>query len=174
MTAKTANPSEALSRNPNGHEKIRTGLGADAIAEALIDNLYYLQAKLPQHATRNDWYMALAYTVRDRMLDCYIKTLESIIGAKTSVKAVAYLSAEFLTGPHLGNSLINLGIWQATQEAVSKVGQNLADLLEQEEEPGLGNGGLGRLLHGLAGDAQCSSHRLRHTLRVRHLRSDDS
>ena len=97
------------------------------------------------HATRNDWYMALAYTVRDRMLDRYIQMIEAIIDAKTPVKAVAYLSAEFLTGPHLGNSLINLGIWQATQEAVSKVGQNLTDLLEQEEEPGLGNGGLGRL-----------------------------
>jgi starch phosphorylase len=65
--------------------------------------------------------------------------------ANNSLKAVAYLSAEFLTGPHLGNSLINLGIWEATQEAVSRVGQDLSDLLEQEEEPGLGNGGLGRL-----------------------------
>ncbi|HME60046.1 MAG TPA: glycogen/starch/alpha-glucan phosphorylase, partial [Candidatus Binatia bacterium] len=129
---------------PARHEKIRTGLGADAIAEDLIDNLYFLQAKLPLHATRNDWYMALAYTVRDRMLDRYIQTIEAIVNTKT-VKAVAYLSAEFLTGPHLGNSLINLGIWEATEEAVSKVGQNLTDLLEQEEEPGLGNGGLGRL-----------------------------
>ena len=129
---------------PDRHEKIRTGLGADAIAEDLIDNLYFLQAKLPLHATRNDWYMALAYTVRDRMLDRYIQTIEAIVNTKT-VKAVAYLSAEFLTGPHLGNSLINLGIWEATEEAVSKVGQNLTDLLEQEEEPGLGNGGLGRL-----------------------------
>ena len=126
-------------------ETIRAGLGADAITEALLDNLNYLQAKLPQHATRNDWYMALAYTVRDRMLDRYIKTLEAIIAAKVPVKAVAYLSAEFLTGPHLGNSLINLGIWQAAQEAVAKCGQDLSDLLEQEEEPGLGNGGLGRL-----------------------------
>ena len=129
---------------PARHEKIRTGLGAHAIAEDLIDNLYFLQAKLPLHATRNDWYMALAYTVRDRMLDRYIQTIEAIVNTKT-VKAVAYLSAEFLTGPHLGNSLINLGIWEATEEAVSKVGQNLTDLLEQEEEPGLGNGGLGRL-----------------------------
>jgi starch phosphorylase len=136
-------PGPAKKRNRQG--QIRTGLGADAIAEALIDNLHYLQAKLPQHATRNDWYMALAYTVRDRMLDRYIDTVEAITNANTPVKAVAYLSAEFLTGPHLGNSLINLGIWQAAQEAVSKVGQNLLDLLEQEEEPGLGNGGLGRL-----------------------------
>ena len=145
MAAKAGKQSEDASQNRNGHEKIRTGLGADAIAEALIDNLHSLQAKLPQHATRNDWYMALAYTVRDRMLDRYIQTIEAITGADASVKAVAYLSAEFLTGPHLGNSLINLGIWQAAQQAVAKVGQNLSDLLEQEEEPGLGNGGLGRL-----------------------------
>jgi glycogen phosphorylase len=145
MTTSIGNKSQAVSRNRNGHETIRTGLGVEAIAEALIDNLHYLQAKPPRYATRNDWYMALAYTIRDRMLDRYIKTVEAITGAATSAKAVAYLSAEFLTGPHLGNSLINLGIWQATREAVSKAGQNLSDLLEQEEEPGLGNGGLGRL-----------------------------
>jgi starch phosphorylase len=52
---------------------------------------------------------------------------------------------EFLTGPHLGNGLINLGIWQAVDEALSRLGQDLSSLLEQEEEPGLGNGGLGRL-----------------------------
>jgi len=127
------------------HEEIRTGLGADAIAEALIDNLRFLQAKLPRHATRNDWYMALAYTVRDRMLDRYMKTVDAITRGNTAVKGVAYLSAEFLTGPHLGNSLINLGIWSAAEEAVAKVGQNLSELLDQEEEPGLGNGGLGRL-----------------------------
>jgi glycogen phosphorylase len=124
---------------------IRTGLGADAIAKALTDNLHCLQAKLPQHATRNDWYMALAYTVRDRMMDRYIATVESMTGTNTAAKLVAYLSAEFLTGPHLGNSLINLGIWQAVEDALSRVGQDLSNLLEQEEEPGLGNGGLGRL-----------------------------
>ena len=134
-----------MSSNLARHENIRTGVDTDTIAEALIDNLHYLQAKLPQHATRNDWYMALAFTVRDRMLDRYIKTVEAIARADIPVKAVAYLSAEFLTGPHLGNSLINLGIWHATEKAVAQVGQNLGELLEQEEEPGLGNGGLGRL-----------------------------
>jgi glycogen phosphorylase len=123
---------------------IRTGLGADAIFKALIDNLHCLQAKLPQHATRNDWYMALAYTVRDRMMDRYIATVESMTGT-AAAKVVAYLSAEFLTGPHLGNGLINLGIWQAVEDALSRVHQDLSNLLEQEEEPGLGNGGLGRL-----------------------------
>ena len=57
---------------------IRTGLGAEAIAAALIDNLHCLQGKSPRYATRNDWYMALAYTVRDRMLDRYVTTLEAM------------------------------------------------------------------------------------------------
>jgi starch phosphorylase len=126
-------------------ESIRIGLSTDAIAQALVDNLHCLQGKPPQYATRNDWYMAMAYTVRDRMLDHYIRTLEATTSAQRGAKVVAYLSAEFLTGPHLGNSLISLGIWDAAREALSRVGQSLEDVLDQEEEPGLGNGGLGRL-----------------------------
>ena len=79
------------------------------------------------------------------MMERYVATVGSIAEANTDAKAVAYLSAEFLTGPHLGNGLINLGIWQAVEEALSRVGQDLSTLLEQEEEPGLGTGGLGRL-----------------------------
>jgi starch phosphorylase len=145
MRSKAVTKSARTSRARPERDTIRTGSGTDAIAKALIDNLHCLLAKSPRHATRNDWYMALAYTVRDRMLERYIKKLEAISDAKAPVKVVAYLSAEFLTGPHLGNSLINLGIWPAAEEAVSSVGQNLSDLLDQEEEPGLGNGGLGRL-----------------------------
>ena len=145
MPSRAATRSGSTSRPRRVDANVRTGLGPAAIAKALTDNLHYLQAKLPQHATRNDWYMALAYTVRDRMLDRYIATVETITGARASTKVVAYLSAEFLTGPHLGNSLINLGIRGAVQEALSKAGQDLSAILEQEEEPGLGNGGLGRL-----------------------------
>src|SRR6478672_496739 len=140
-----ASDSPANAGGPAALTNVRTGLGADAIAAALIENLHCLQGKLPQHATRNDWYMALAYTVRDRMMERYVATVGSIAGANTNAKAVAYLSAEFLTGPHLGNGLINLGIWQAVEEALSRVGQDLSGLLEQDGEPGLGNGGLGRL-----------------------------
>ena len=124
---------------------VRSALTADAIAEALLDNLHYLVARTPQQATRNDWYMALAYTVRDRLLHGYIDTVEAIASREGAVKVVAYLSAEFLTGPHLGNGLIALGIQEQVRQAVSSVGQDLDDLLQQEEEPGLGNGGLGRL-----------------------------
>jgi glycogen phosphorylase len=124
---------------------IRTGLDAGALAQALVDNLQCLQGRLPEYATRNDWYMALAYTVRDRMIDRYIRTLAAIADERRDVKIVAYLSAEFLMGPHLGNGLISLEIWEAAERAVSQFGQKLTDLLDQEEEPGLGNGGLGRL-----------------------------
>ena len=126
-------------------ETVRTGKGAQAIADALIDNLHYLLAKPSRHATRHDWYMALAYTIRDRMLDRYIGTLDAITGGDASAKVVCYLSAEFLTGPHLGNGLINLGLWKAASEAVSNAGHELTTLVDEEEEPGLGNGGLGRL-----------------------------
>jgi glycogen phosphorylase len=60
-------------------------------------------------------------------------------------RTVCYLSAEFLMGPHLGNNLINLGIYDQTKQAMTELGLNFDDLLEEEEEPGLGNGGLGRL-----------------------------
>ena len=126
-------------------DDIRTGSTPEAIAAAVVDNLHHLLARLPRHATRNDWYTALAYTIRDRMLDRLIAMLEAVGDKGGSNKVVAYLSAEFLTGPHLGNGLVNLGLLDATRAAVASLGQNLDDLLDQEEEPGLGNGGLGRL-----------------------------
>jgi starch phosphorylase len=94
-------------------------------------------------ATRNDYYMALAYTVRDRLLQRQIRTAQSYFQQRS--RSVAYLSAEFLIGPQLGNNLVNLGIYRETEEAMKLVGLDLEELLEQEEEPGLGNGGLGRL-----------------------------
>jgi starch phosphorylase len=134
-----------MTANHSTRATARTGTGAEAIAEALVDNLHHLLAKPRQHATRHDWYMALAFTIRSRMLDGYIATLEDIAGATTTPKVVAYLSAEFLTGPHLGNGLVNLDLWKPTADALEDLGLDLRALLDQEEEPGLGNGGLGRL-----------------------------
>ncbi len=110
---------------------------------AIKDNLYLIQGRVPRTATRNDWYMAVAYTVRDRILHRWMQTIEAYMGSKD--KSVSYLSAEFLIGPQLGSNLISLGIYNEVQQAVEELGQNLDELLEQEEEPGLGNGGLGRL-----------------------------
>jgi starch phosphorylase len=129
---------------PQGsHEEIFTGTSPNVIARAILENLYHVQGRVPQIATLNDWYMALAYTIRDRIMKGWIKAVE-LLGEK-STKMVAYLSAEFLEGPHLGNNLINLGIWEQAQQAVAELGLDLETLLRQEAEPGLGNGGLGRL-----------------------------
>jgi starch phosphorylase len=124
-------------------EPTRTGLSADTIARAFADNLYYLQARFPAVATTNDRYMALAYTVRDRLLHRWVNTAETYYRNRS--RTVGYLSAEFLMGPQLGNNLVNLGIYDITQTAMNQIGIDLEQLLEQEEEPGLGNGGLGRL-----------------------------
>ncbi|MEM7773463.1 MAG: glycogen phosphorylase, partial [Cyanobacteria bacterium P01_A01_bin.37] len=89
-------------------EDDRTGLRVETLRRAMADNLFYIQGKFPEVATPNDYYMALAYTVRDRLLLRWINTTQTYF--KQDVRAVAYLSAEFLLGPHLGNNLINLGI----------------------------------------------------------------
>lgn len=121
----------------------RTSLKKAAIKRALLNNLFYIQGKFPALATKHDYYMALAYMVRDRMLQRWVSTAETYT-AKGS-RTVAYLSAEFLMGPHLGNNLINLGITAEVQEAIEELGLDFDELLDEEEEPGLGNGGLGRL-----------------------------
>ncbi len=132
-----------ISRNQVLVEDDRTGTSLETLRRAVLDNLFYIQGKFPAIATRNDYYMALAYTVRDRLVHNWIRTVETWL--QKDVKIVCYLSAEFLLGPHLGNNLINLGIYDPVRKTAEAVGQDLDKLLEQEEEPGLGNGGLGRL-----------------------------
>lgn len=124
-------------------EDDRTGLGIETLRRAMADNLQYIQGRFPSAASKNDLYMALAYTVRDRLLRQWLATQQTCL--KPDVRIVGYFSAEFLLGPHLGNSLINLGIYEQVRQAVEESGLSLDELLEQEEEPGLGNGGLGRL-----------------------------
>jgi starch phosphorylase len=130
--------------NPNIKiEDDRTGIDVETLKRAFADNLFYIQGKFPEIATKNDLYMALAYTVRDRLLHRWLNTTETYL--KQNVKVVCYLSAEYLLGPHLGNNLINLGIFESVRQAVEACGLNLEELIKIEEEPGLGNGGLGRL-----------------------------
>lgn len=119
------------------------GYSHNSILRNFADNLFYIQGKFPATATPNDFYMALAYTVRDRLLQRWLTTSQTY--AENHVRMVCYLSAEFLLGPHLGNNLINLGIYDQIHQAIEESGLNLKDLIDQEEEPGLGNGGLGRL-----------------------------
>ena len=123
--------------------KIRTGVAVDEIKQAFRDNLRYGLGRLETSATPHDFYFALALTVRDRVFQRTVESMESYGGA--DARRVAYLSAEYLPGPHLANNLLNLGIANATREALHSMKVDLDELIAQEEEPGLGNGGLGRL-----------------------------
>ncbi len=124
-------------------DPVRTGLSVQAIRRAVLDNLTFHLGRMQRFATPHDYYMALAYAVRDRLLQRWMQTHEAY--AKHDVKVACYLSAEFLVGPHLGTNLLNLGIEDAAREALTELGLDLDAILDQEEEPGLGNGGLGRL-----------------------------
>jgi starch phosphorylase len=124
-------------------EDDRTALSKEALKNAFLDDLFYVQGKFPALATKNDYYMALAFAVRDRMLQRWISTAAAY--TKQGSRTVAYLSAEFLMGPHLGNNLINLGIFDRVKQCMTELGLDFEELLQQEVEPGLGNGGLGRL-----------------------------
>jgi glycogen phosphorylase len=125
------------------NDHIRIGSTVDDIRCDIIDKLFCLQGKFSKVATLNDYYLALAYVVRDRLLHRWIATAETYFEEKS--RTVVYLSAEFLIGPQLSKNLINLDIYEETARAVKQLGLSLDELLEQEPEPGLGNGGLGRL-----------------------------
>jgi len=122
---------------------VRTGQSVADLKQAFLDNLFCGLGRVPMAATRNDAYTALALTVRDRLFKHGVRTMEAY--AAQDVRVVAYLSAEFLPGPHLASKLLSLGLTENARQAMQELGMSLDDLVEQEEEPGLGNGGLGRL-----------------------------
>ncbi len=132
-------PSQAI----HTHLGSRTGLDVTNLKRAFADNVFFGQGRFPAVATWNDYYLALAHAVRDRLLHRWAQTARTYFERES--RTVCYLSAEFLLGPHLGNNLVNLNICEEARQAMEESGLDLNELLEAEEEPGLGNGGLGRL-----------------------------
>ena len=137
---------------PSGHawregrrpaEDVRTGMDAASLRRAIEDHLLYSLGRPAALLTSQNYYHALALTVRDRMQKRWTTTTQTYLDL--SRKVAVYLSAEFLMGPHLGNNLLNLGIEDEVRTALSELGQDYDEVLACEEEPGLGNGGLGRL-----------------------------
>jgi starch phosphorylase len=118
-------------------------MDAETLRSAYADHLQYTQGKDEHTATPRDRYQAIAASVRDRLVNRWIETQQAYY--KADAKRVYYLSLEFLMGRALGNNLMNLGLVQPMREALSGLGIELSDLLEQEVDAGLGNGGLGRL-----------------------------
>jgi starch phosphorylase len=135
---KTARTGQAAPR-----EHTRTGMSAEIFTRAIRDNLYFVLGRHPELATNTEWFRAAAYTLRDRLMERWIRGVPSLISP--GVRVASYLSAEFLIGPQLGHNLLCLGVTGPFRQALANLGQSLDELEAVEEEPGLGNGGLGRL-----------------------------
>ncbi|WP_017295861.1 glycogen/starch/alpha-glucan phosphorylase [Geminocystis herdmanii] len=125
-------------------EDDRTGMSPETLKRAFLDNLFYIQGIDRTQASNYDYYVALAYTIRDRLLHRFLRTTETY-KKNTQSKLVCYFSAEFLMGRYLGNNLVNLDIYEEIEKVIAELGLDLNELIEQEPDPGLGNGGLGRL-----------------------------
>jgi starch phosphorylase len=119
------------------------GLSVADWKRSIADKLYYTLGRFPAVATPNDRYLAVALAVRDRLLERWLATASTY--AREGSRTVCYLSAEFLLGPHLANNLLNLGVEKEVRQALAEMNCDLDAVIAQEEEPGLGNGGLGRL-----------------------------
>ena len=115
----------------------------EACKKEFKEALFAALGRFPDAATPNDRYLALSLAVRRQVMRRWVATSETYW--KKASRTVSYLSAEFLLGPHLGNNLLSLGLQDEARQAMSELGYDLDEILAQEEEPGLGNGGLGRL-----------------------------
>jgi starch phosphorylase len=124
-------------------EDDRTGMDDASLKRAFLDHLSYSLGKKATNSTELDRFFALALTVRDRLTFRWAQTQETY--SRVDAKRIYYLSAEFLLGRALSNNLHALGIYDRARTLLAGAGLNLADVLDSEPEPGLGNGGLGRL-----------------------------
>ncbi|HYN55988.1 MAG TPA: glycogen/starch/alpha-glucan phosphorylase [Motilibacterales bacterium] len=116
---------------------------AERFAEEFLAHLQLDRAVDLERAGRRDVYAALAHTVRDRLMSDWLGTVRN--RGRLQSKTVVYLSAEYLMGRQLGNALLATGLTEVAREALVGLGINLDEVYDMEVEPGLGNGGLGRL-----------------------------
>lgn len=123
---------------------VRTGMDVESLKQAITEHLFYQQGRNIVNTSLHDLYLAVSYTVGDRLKQREHRTMNAVFESR-DVRLISYLSAEFLMGPQLGANLIAINIFEEMKQAVEELGFNLDDIIAQEEEPGLGNGGLGRL-----------------------------
>ena len=119
------------------------GMDAEAIKVSICNHIEYTVGKDEYSVTQRDFFWATAMAARDRMMDRWNQTQRAYY--EQDVKRVYYLSMEYLLGRLLRDGLLNLGILDETRQALAELGQDLDLIVEEELDPGLGNGGLGRL-----------------------------
>jgi len=121
----------------------RAGTSAKDLEVSFRNHMTHSVGRALESSSLMDQYHAIAAMVRDRMMDKWLETIESY--KQRDVRVVGYLSAEYLLGPHLGNALLCLDMQKECEEAITSLGLDYEKIAAQEPEPGLGNGGLGRL-----------------------------
>jgi len=139
---KTPNESpKTPKRNPKN--KVTADIKLPPVKQGLQQHLIFSTFKTSDAATPRDWYEAASYTVRDHVVERWVKTAESYY--KDDPKRVYYLSLEFLIGRMLSNTALNLGLNDELKEGLAALGRDLEATVEIENDAALGNGGLGRL-----------------------------
>ena len=118
-------------------------LTVDALKHSIAYKLMFTIGKDPSIANKHEWLNASLLAVRDRMVERWLRSSRAQLSQ--DVRQVYYLSMEFLMGRTLGNALLAMGIYDDLNQALDEMGLDLAELMEEENDPGLGNGGLGRL-----------------------------
>ena len=115
----------------------------EAFKQSVKDNVKFLYRKTLEEATQEQIFQAVSYTVKDVIIDNWLETQNAY--EEQDPKVLYYMSMEFLMGRALGNNLINLGAYGEVKEALEELGFDLNCIEDQEPDPALGNGGLGRL-----------------------------
>ena len=127
--------------SPPAHAPSR--IDPEQFRKHVLDHLLYTCVKEHRDASASDLYRAMAHSVRDRLVQRWLATQRTY--AERDVKRAYYLSSEFLTGRSLGLCLVNLGLYGVAEKLAAAAGLDLIEVIEAEGDPGLGNGGLGRL-----------------------------
>lgn len=140
-------PTKAFQEVENEIEENQPEAGSresvERIKKSVVHHLLSFQGRDPERSGEEDVYRALAYTMRDLMVEKWIETQKAFYAKEQ--KRVYYLSLEFLIGRSLRTAVTNLGLYQDVQKAVTELGFDFDDLRNEEEDAALGNGGLGRL-----------------------------
>ena len=118
-------------------------VSVEALKHSIAYKLMFMVGKDPSIANKHDWLNASLYAVRDRMVERWLRSNRAQLSQ--DVRQVYYLSMEFLLGRTLSNALLSMGIYDDLRQALNEMGLDLNELIEEENDPGLGNGGLGRL-----------------------------
>ncbi|MGC6359250.1 glycogen/starch/alpha-glucan phosphorylase [Bisgaard Taxon 45] len=121
----------------------RPEITVDSLKKSIVSKLIFSIGHSPKEASKRDWLNATLYAVRDFVTEGWITTARQSRSQET--RRVYYLSMEFLIGRTLSNAMLAEGVYEVARQALSELNVNLEDVLEKEVDPGLGNGGLGRL-----------------------------